>query len=71
MPAFLDKNFLTKPFINLGILKSELRIIDAWQVGLHDFARTAITDEDDPIIPEGQPNPPILELLEQKRNRRK
>nr|WP_288810427.1 hypothetical protein [uncultured Sphingobacterium sp.] len=71
MPAFLDKNFLTKPFINIGILKSELRIIDAWQVGLHDFARTAITDEDDPIIPEGQPNPPILELLEQKRNRRK
>ncbi|MDR3006842.1 MAG: hypothetical protein LBV59_02845 [Sphingobacterium sp.] len=71
MPAFLDKNFLTKPFINLGILKSELRIIDAWQVGLHDFARTAITDEDDPIIPEDQPNPPILELLEQKRNRRK
>ncbi|SMG19918.1 hypothetical protein [Sphingobacterium psychroaquaticum] len=71
VPAFLDDSYQPKPFFNLGILKSELKIINAWEVGLHDIERTAITDDDDPIIPSDQPNAPILEVLKFKRNRRK
>ncbi|AVI51956.1 hypothetical protein C5O00_12655 [Pukyongia salina] len=67
VPAHIDKNYNMKHFPELGILKSKLKIIDAWEIGIHDPERVVITEEDNPIIPDNVENPPILELLEEKR----
>jgi hypothetical protein len=49
------------------LIKRELHVREAWEIGRHDVDSAAIHDEDSPIIPAGQKNPPILELLRWKR----
>lgn len=49
------------------IAKRELNIRDAWQIGRHDPDAMAIRDDDEPLIPEGEPNPPIVDLLNARR----
>jgi hypothetical protein len=49
--------------------KINLHLRDAWQVGRNDLDSVGILPEDDPIIPAEQPNAPVLELLELKRNK--
>lgn len=67
IPAHIDSKFNMTPFPELGILKTELKIIDAWQIGIHDLERVVITEEDNPIIPKGILDAPILELLKEKK----
>ena len=49
------------------ILKKELNIREAWEIGRQDMDMVAIRSEDDPIIPHGKENAPVLELLEWKK----
>lgn len=63
IPAYVDKEYNFKPFPELGILKTKLKFINAWEIGVNDIERVVITDDDDPIIPENVVNAPILELL--------
>lgn len=67
IPAQIDRNMKVKPYPELGILKTELKIIDAWTIGIHDFERVVITEDDNPIIPNDTPNAPIIEVLKEKR----
>jgi hypothetical protein len=48
------------------ILKKELVVKEAWQIGANDPDRVALQPDDDPIIPAHQPTAPVLELLEAK-----
>lgn len=66
VPTEIDKDFRVKPFFDLGILKTELKFINAWEIGLHDFERAAITKDDNPIIPDNIDDAPIIEVLKEK-----
>jgi hypothetical protein len=70
IPANVDSNYNMTPYLELGILKSELRVIEAWQIGVNDIERVVITKDDNPIIPDHIVDAPILELLNEK-NRQK
>ena len=50
------------------ILMTELHIRDAWEVGKNDFDTAGIDPNDDPIIPPGEPDAPVLELLGRERD---
>lgn len=67
IPAEIDQDIKVKPYPDLGILKTELKIIDAWTIGIHDFERVVITEDDNPIIPDDVSNAPIIEVLKEKR----
>lgn len=67
IPAHIDKDNKMSPILELGILKTKLKIINAWEIGLHDFERVVITNEDNPIIPVNINNAPILEVLKNKK----
>ncbi len=47
--------------------KLHLHVREAWEIGPNDVDLMGIGPDDDPIIPEDQPNAPILELLRKKR----
>jgi hypothetical protein len=53
-----------------AIEKTEISVREAWQVGRHDLDMMAISGDDDPIIPDGETNPPVAELLQWKRSRK-
>ena len=55
------------PFTTHGILKTELIVRNAWEVGINDPDMIGITPEDNPIIPADNHNAPVLEILK-KRN---
>ena len=46
---------------------AKLHLRDAWQVGRNDLDSVGILPSDDPIIPNDQPEAPVLELLRIKR----
>jgi len=48
------------------IIKRHINVIEAWEIGLNDMEMVAIEKDDDPIIPEGVVNPPVVELLKQR-----
>ena len=47
--------------------KRELNVRDAWQVGRHDPDAPAIREDDEPIVPDDQSEPPIADLLRARR----
>jgi len=49
------------------LIKRDLHVRQAWEIGRHDVDCAAILEDDAPIIPAGQENPPVLELLRWKR----
>jgi len=59
-PEFLD---------NLWIGKRALRIIPAWKIGRNDPDCAGIGPDDDPIIPEGINNAPVLGIFERRKAR--
>lgn len=67
IPAHVNKDFKITPILELGILKTELKIKNAWEIGIHDFERVVITEEDNPIIPDNVIDAPILEVLKGKK----
>ena len=50
-----------------GIKINNLVVLEAWQVGTNDIEQTAITIDDDPIIPQGVTNAPIMDVLKAKK----
>ncbi len=51
------------------IIKRELFVRDAWQLGMNDVDHVGLLPDDDPIIPADQVDPPVLELLRRKRGK--
>ena len=56
-----------RPITENCLIKRELNVREAWQIGRHDPDIAGILEDDDPIIPEGQDDAPVLKLLRWKR----
>jgi len=72
MPA--DMNLNTgeyKVHRELAIQKRQNRICPAWQIGEHDPEGVGIFPNDEPIVPDGIEDPPVLRLLERKMGKQK
>jgi hypothetical protein len=52
----------------LCILIHQVHVLDAWQVGLNDLEASAIDVDDDPIIPDGVNDPPVLKVIKKKKD---
>lgn len=65
-PAIVDTNGKVKLLRDKCILKKELHIREAWQIGINDLDSAVIKKDDNPIIPDKEKNAPILELLKKK-----
>ena len=50
-------------FFERGILKRDIQIREAWQIGPNDPDAIALGDNPDPIIPEGEYDPPVFRAL--------
>ena len=50
------------------ILKHDLHVREAWEIGRHDADSIGVMIDDDPIIPATQQDPPVRELIEWKRS---
>ncbi len=65
LPAhFISETSLSEPFWKLGIGKRELSVRPAWQIGENDPDVVAITDEDDPIIPDEVKDAPVTRAIQ-------
>lgn len=64
MPA-LSHGVASPPelFYDSAILKRDLQLRDAWEIGLNDPDVAALRDDDDPLIPDGQDDAPVLRTL--------
>ncbi len=60
---------IEKPIFELGIQKRQLIVRDSWKVGLNDLDSGGILPDDDPIIPDGEVDPPVNALLAWKRSK--
>ena len=49
--------------LGLAILKDQLIVRNAWEVGVHDLDATAFGPEDDPVVPPDAKDPPVSALL--------
>lgn len=56
------------PFFQYPVLKNHLQVRNAWQIGVDDQDGAVIKQDDSPIIPEDIINPPVKDLLRQKRD---
>jgi hypothetical protein len=50
-------------FYDYGILKRDIQVRDAWQIGPNDPDTMALRDDDDPIIPAGEHDAPVIRAL--------
>ena len=50
-----------------GMLKRGLIIREAWTIGENDPDMMALSEEDNPIVPEGIENPPVNKALARRR----
>jgi len=58
-----DEQSSPVPVSDVHIAKRELNVRDAWQIERNDPDVVGICEDDDPIIPTGQQDAPILEVL--------
>ncbi|WP_037330890.1 hypothetical protein, partial [Salinivibrio socompensis] len=49
-----------------SIRKFDINVLEAWKIGPNDIEVMAIHSDDDPLIPEGISNAPIIETLKRK-----
>jgi hypothetical protein len=71
LPARLANPLMPgEAFGDLAIWKDTIRISPAWQIGENDLDCGAIGDNDEPIIPFGVLDPPVLGFLERRKRRR-
>lgn len=49
-----------------SIRKFDINVLEAWKIGPNDIEVMAIHSDDDPLIPEGVSNAPIIETLKRK-----
>jgi hypothetical protein len=65
MPVGVNHSGTTsEPFFDLSIVKRELNIRSAWEIGENDSDVWGIQEDDDPIIPNGVVNVPVLRTLQ-------
>lgn len=70
-PVVIDESMSNPEFLmDHAILKRSIQIREAWTVGPNDPDCMAVRPDTDPFIPDDQPNPPILRLLELRRKMR-
>ena len=64
LPAYFvsDKSF-PEPLWDFGIVKAQLIVRNAWEIGRHDPDVVAIHEGDDPIIPEEVKDAPVIQAL--------
>jgi len=55
-----------EPYFDKAILKRELHIKNAWEIGEHDLDNVVIKKGDSPIIPKSKKNAPVLKVLQSK-----
>lgn len=55
-----------EPMDELGFVIKDLCVKNAWEVGVTDMENTAIHPTDNPVIPQGLVNAPVLEVLKMK-----
>jgi hypothetical protein len=71
VPAhYVNAETETTPFFELGILKTEVRFRSAWEIGENDPDVVALKEDDNPIIPAGVKNAPVLSAMARFSNRR-
>jgi hypothetical protein len=46
-----------------AIMKRDLQLREAWTIGPNDPDSVALRDDDEPVIPAGEANPPVLQAL--------
>lgn len=68
---FQNESTMPEIFLDFGIEKCELHVKQAWEIGRNEFELCAINEDDDPIIPEGIEDPPLLRALKSISRRRK
>jgi hypothetical protein len=56
-------------YLDLAVPMQKIRVLQAWEVGVHDLEQIVIKLEDNPIIPESVADPPILAVLKRNRER--
>lgn len=56
--------------LSRGVIMDKLVVREAWEIGRHDPDMAGILLDDDIIVPAGVDNPPVVELLAWKRQRR-
>lgn len=52
-----------------SIRKFHINVLEAWNIGPNDIEVMAIHSDDDPLIPEGISNAPIIESIKRKFSR--
>lgn len=71
IPGYVSQDLAsTEVFWELGILKRQVFIRPAWQVGEHDFDLCGIQPDDKIILPKDVEDPPIMRALAQIRKMR-
>jgi hypothetical protein len=70
MPVIVDDTAQSaRPHREMSILKVDLVVRYAWEIGRHDPDMSAIFEDDQPVLPSGGESAPVLELLVWKRRR--
>ena len=67
-PVTLLPDGQIKPYMEKAILKKELFVRNAWEIGLNDLDSVVIVNGDKPIIPNDVANAPVLELLRDRKS---
>ena len=57
-----------RPALDDAIVKHDLHVRNAWEIGRHDADSIGVVEEDDPIIPATEEAPPVQELIKWKRS---
>ena len=61
-----DESIISAPFWEHGIVKRELTIRPAWQISENNPDAVAIQHDDEPIVPDGVDNAPVLRVLKKR-----
>src|SRR5260221_10768367 len=71
LPAhYTSEREIEEPIWDLRILKKKINIRPAWQIGENDPDVVTIREDDDPIIPEGTQDVPVLGAMQRFKKRR-
>ena len=70
MPAIANTDLSSiEPILDHFIIKNDLYIKEAWNISRNDIESSAIYSTDEPIIPSEVKDPPVLKLLQLKRDK--
>lgn len=70
-PGYVSQDYLsTDVFIELGILKHQIIVRPAWQIGEHDLDICGLQTDDKVIIPKDVKDPPVVSALTRLRKQK-